>query len=75
MADPKHSDAEEQELQKLYAELKPQAQAEYINYFLSRTPAHLQQDMLDIIKEDFKTPPVVPPPQATTQPKPAAPKK
>jgi hypothetical protein len=68
MADPKHSDAEEQELQKLYADLKPQAMNEYVNYFLSRTPAHLQQDMADIIKEDLATPPVAPS-QAASQPK------
>ena len=61
---PQHSDAEEEMLQQLYAELKPQAAADYLNYFLARTPPHLQEDMANIVKDDLATPPTPPEPPA-----------
>jgi hypothetical protein len=61
-ATPQHSDAEEAMLQQLYVDLKPQAMTEYVNYFLVRTPPHLQGDMTDIIKSDLATPPTPPTP-------------
>jgi hypothetical protein len=58
---PQHTDAEEAMLQQLYADLKPEAQIAYLNYFLARTPADLQQDMADLIKADMAPPEEVPP--------------
>jgi hypothetical protein len=59
-----HTEAEEEQLQLLYASLKPEAVAMYLNYFLSRTPAHLQTDMKDLIEADMIVPPTPPPPEA-----------
>ena len=56
-----HTEAEEEQLQATYAELKPQAALMYLNYFLARTPAHLQEDMKAIVEADLATPPVAPP--------------
>jgi hypothetical protein len=58
-----HSEGDEEWLDNLYEELKPEAVLVYINYFLARTPAHLQQDMRDMLEADVATPPT-PPPEA-----------
>lgn len=56
-----HTAAEEEFLDNLYAQLKPMAVDAYVSYFLARTPAHLQNDMKDLLKADLETPPSVPP--------------
>jgi hypothetical protein len=63
--EPLHTEAEEEMLEALYAELKPEAIKAYLNYFLSRTPPALQHDMHDLIKDDISVPPEPPPPEAT----------
>jgi hypothetical protein len=55
-----HSAAEEEYLQNLYTELKPEAAAMYLNFFLARTPADLQEDMKAIVEADLATPPTPP---------------
>ena len=47
----RHTEAEEAELRSHYESLLPQANIEYVNYFLARTPAHMQEDMKDLIQE------------------------
>jgi hypothetical protein len=47
----RHSEAEEAELRAFYETLLPAANIEYVNYFLARTPAHWQEDMIDLIQE------------------------
>jgi hypothetical protein len=49
-AEQRHSEAEEAMLEALYADLKPEANLMYVNYFLARTPAHLQEDMKDLVE-------------------------
>jgi hypothetical protein len=56
----RHTAAEEEYLEGLYAELKPLAVDAYIAYFLARTPAHLQDDMKDLVKADLAIPPEQP---------------
>ena len=64
---PLHTEAEEQYLNELYAQLKPEAVVEYLKYFLARTPAHLQEDMRDLISADVATPPEPPPPEGASE--------
>ena len=63
-----HSEAEEEFLNNLYAQLKPEAVGVYVQYFLARTPGHLQMDMKDLLKADLETPPSVPPEALATSP-------
>jgi len=58
--DVRHSEAEEAYLESLYAELEPEARLAYASFFLSRTPAHLQEDMKALVVEKFPNPPDAP---------------
>ena len=47
--DVRHSEAEAAYLDTLYAELRPEAELAYVTFFLARTPAHLQEDMKELV--------------------------
>lgn len=55
-----HTAAEEEFLNNLYVTLKPEAVYTYLQYFLLRTPSHLQDDMKDLITADLAIPPTPP---------------
>lgn len=59
-----HTEAEEEYLEDLHRQLKPEAQLAYVNFYLARTPAHLQEDMKELIQGDL-TPP--PPPESPAE--------
>lgn len=58
-AEQRHSEAEEAMLEALYADLKPEANLMYVNYFLARTPAHLQEDMKALVEAGLADDPPV----------------
>ena len=52
-----HTEAEELYLEDLYTDLQPEADMAYVQYFLARTPAHLQEDMKDLVRANMPNPP------------------